>query len=135
MSYKCSLCKRDCHSRIGLNSHSKLCINITLQAQIHDLMRPKDGDEVNYRQGESGLGDCVHHNMLITCDLIQLYRLKALCVLMLEAIQGLRNAVGVGVGVSTFPEKSVTKVYSSMLLALRGGGWGSNFLEKALRKI
>ena len=27
-------------------------------------------------------------------------------------------------GVSAFPEKSVTKVYSSMLLALRGGGWG-----------
>ena len=31
------------------------------------------------------------------------------------AIQVLRNA---------FPEKSVTKVYGSTLLALRGGGWG-----------
>ena len=32
-----------------------------------------------------------------------------------------------GWGVLDFPEKSVTKVYGSMLLALRGGGWGSNF--------
>ena len=41
------------------------------------------------------------------------------------------NTVGVGGGgVSAFPEKSVTKVYSSMLLVLRGGGWGSNFQEK-----
>ena len=32
----------------------------------------------------------------------------------------LRNAVGVGE--SAFPEKSVTKVYGSTLLALRGGG-------------
>ena len=45
----------------------------------------------------------------------------------LGAIQVLRNAVGVGV---SFPGKSVTKVYSSTLLALRGGGWGSNSLEK-----
>ena len=42
----------------------------------------------------------------------------------------LRNAVGGG-GVS-FPEKSVTKVYRSTLLALRGGGWGSNFQEKSV---
>ena len=48
----------------------------------------------------------------------------------LGAIQVLRNAVGVG-GVS-FPRKSVTKVYGSMLLALRGGGWGSNFQEKSV---
>ena len=38
---------------------------------------------------------------------------------------------GVG-GVSAFPEKSVTKVYGSTLLALRGGGWGSNFREKSV---
>ena len=25
---------------------------------------------------------------------------------------------------SNFPEKNITKVYGSMLLALRGGGWG-----------
>ena len=37
-----------------------------------------------------------------------------------------------GGGVSAFPEKSVTKVYGSTLLALRGGGWGSNSQEKAL---
>ena len=43
----------------------------------------------------------------------------------------LRNAVGGG-GVSAFPEKSVTKVYGSTLLALRGGGWGSNFQEKSV---
>ena len=35
----------------------------------------------------------------------------------------LRNADGGG-GVSEFLEKSVTKVYGLMLLALRGGGWG-----------
>ena len=40
----------------------------------------------------------------------------------------LRNADGGG-GVSNFPEKSVTKVEGSTLLALRGGGWGSNFQE------
>ena len=39
-----------------------------------------------------------------------------------------------GVGVSAFPEKSVMKVCGSTLLALRGGGWGSNFQKKALRK-
>ena len=43
----------------------------------------------------------------------------------------LRNADG-GWGVSDFLEKSVTKVYGSMLLALRGGGLGSNFQKKAL---
>ena len=46
-------------------------------------------------------------------------------------IQVLRNAVRGG-KVSAFPEKSVAKVYSSMLLELRGGGWGSNFLEKSI---
>ena len=48
----------------------------------------------------------------------------------------LRNAVGGGGagggGVSAFPERSVTKVYGSTLLALRGGGWGSNFQEKSV---
>ena len=34
-------------------------------------------------------------------------------LLLLGAIQVLRNAVGGGVGVSTYPEKSVTKVYGS----------------------
>ena len=43
----------------------------------------------------------------------------------------LRNADGVG-GVSNFPEKGVTKVYVSMLLALRGDGWGSNFQKKSV---
>ena len=35
------------------------------------------------------------------------------------------NAIGGG-WVSAFLEKSVTEVYGSTLLALRGGGWGSN---------
>ena len=43
----------------------------------------------------------------------------------------LRNTVGGG-WVSAFPEKSVTKVYSSTLLALRGGGWRSISRGKAL---
>ena len=47
------------------------------------------------------------------------------------AIQVLRNAVGGG-WVSAFPEKSVTKVYGSTLLALRGGGWGLNFQGKSV---
>ena len=47
------------------------------------------------------------------------------------AIQVLRNAVGGG-RVSAFPEKSVTTVYCAMLLALRGGGWGSNSQEKSV---
>ena len=47
-------------------------------------------------------------------------------------IQVLRNAVG-GRWVSAFPEKSITKVYGSMLLALREGGWGQISREKALR--
>ena len=48
----------------------------------------------------------------------------------------LRNAVGGGWGgVSAFTEKSVTKMYGSTLLALRGGGWGSNFQEKSVRNI
>ena len=45
----------------------------------------------------------------------------------------LRNAVGGG-GVSAFPEKSVTKVYGSALLALRGGG-GQISRKKALCNI
>ena len=36
-------------------------------------------------------------------------------------------------GVSDFEEKSITKVYNSMLLALRRGGLVSNFQEKASR--
>ena len=43
----------------------------------------------------------------------------------------LRNAVRGG-WVSAFPEESVTKVYGSTLLALRGGGWGSNYEEKSV---
>ena len=45
------------------------------------------------------------------------------------AIQVLRNTVGV----SKCDEKSVSKVYGSMLLELRGGGWVSIFQKKALR--
>ena len=45
-------------------------------------------------------------------------------------IQVLRNAVG-GRGIR-FPKKSVTKVYNSTLLALRGGGCVSNFQEKSI---
>ena len=48
------------------------------------------------------------------------------------AIQVLRNAVGGG-GVSSFPKNSVTKVYYSTLLALRGGGGGPISRKKALR--
>ena len=48
----------------------------------------------------------------------------------LGAIQVLRNADGGGV--STFPGKSVTKVYGPTLLALRGGGWGSNIQTKSV---
>ena len=44
----------------------------------------------------------------------------------------LRNAWGGG-RVSNFPGKSGTKVYGSMLLALRGGGGGPNSRKKALR--
>ena len=45
------------------------------------------------------------------------------------AIQVLRNVDGGGGG-SNFLGKSVTKVYGSTILALRGGGWGSKFQEK-----
>ena len=44
----------------------------------------------------------------------------------------LSNAVRGGGGGSAFPEKSVTKVYGSTLLALRWGGWGSNLQEKSV---
>ena len=47
----------------------------------------------------------------------------------LGAIQVLCNAVGVW-GVSTFLGKSIMKVYSSMLLALRGGWLGVIFPGK-----
>ena len=43
----------------------------------------------------------------------------------------LLNAIGGG-GVS-FHGKNVTQVYGSTLLALRGGGWGSNSQKKVLR--
>ena len=43
-----------------------------------------------------------------------------------------RNAMGWGEGVSAFPE-NITKMCGSMLLALCGVGWGSNFQKKALR--
>ena len=43
----------------------------------------------------------------------------------------LRNAL-LGGGVSDFPEKSVTKVFASTLLALRGGGWVSNVQENSV---
>ena len=46
-------------------------------------------------------------------------------------IQVLRNAVGGG-RVSDFPEKSVTKMYGSMLSALREGGGVSNFQKKSV---
>ena len=39
------------------------------------------------------------------------------------------NAVGGG-WVSTFLQQSVTEVYGSTLLALRGGGWGVKIPEK-----
>ena len=50
--------------------------------------------------------------------------------LTLGASQVLRNAVGGG-RLSDFPEKSVTKMYGSTLLALRGGGWRSNVQKKS----
>ena len=43
----------------------------------------------------------------------------------------LRNAVGGG-RVSDLHEKSITKMYGSPLLELRGGGWVSNFQEKSV---
>ena len=46
------------------------------------------------------------------------------------AIQVLRNAVGGG-RVSDFPDKSITKMYGSTLLALQG--WVSTFQKKPLR--
>ena len=47
------------------------------------------------------------------------------------AIQVLRNADGGGGGIR-FSGKSVTKVKCSMLIALRGGGWGSNFPKNSV---
>ena len=44
----------------------------------------------------------------------------------------LRNAAGV-VGFSFPGKKTITILYSSTLLALREGGWGSNFKEKINR--
>ena len=47
-------------------------------------------------------------------------------------MQVLHSAVRGG-RVSDFPEKSVTKMYGSTLLALRGGGWvGVKFPEKSV---
>ena len=46
----------------------------------------------------------------------------------------IRNAVGGG-GCQLSRKKSVTKMYGSTLLALRGGGWGSNLQEKSVRNI
>ena len=42
----------------------------------------------------------------------------------------LHNSVGVG-GSQLPRKKCITKVYSSMLLALQGGGWRSNSQEKS----
>ena len=50
----------------------------------------------------------------------------------LKAIQVLRNAV-VGGRWSDFRETSITKMYGSTLLALRGGGWVSNIQTKTIR--
>ena len=52
---------------------------------------------------------------------------------MLGAIQVLCNAMGGKV--SNFPEKSITKVYGSMLSALRGGGWVSIFQQKSRNSL
>ena len=46
----------------------------------------------------------------------------------LEVIQVLRNAVGGG----AISRKTVTKVYGSILLALREGGWVSIFQGKGV---
>ena len=54
----------------------------------------------------------------------------SVCNPSLGAIQVLRNARGVGGCQISRPENSVTKVYASMLLALRGGGWVSIFQKK-----
>ena len=43
----------------------------------------------------------------------------------------LRNAVGGG-RVSDFLEKCIRKMYGSTLLALRGGGWVSNFPKRSV---
>ena len=43
----------------------------------------------------------------------------------------LRNA-DEGGGCQIFQGKCVTKAYGSTLLALRGGGWGSNYQEKSI---
>ena len=40
--------------------------------------------------------------------------------------------MGMGGGVSDFLEKKFTNVECSMLLALRGGGWGSTFQENSV---
>ena len=50
---------------------------------------------------------------------------------LLWAIQVLRNADG-GEGVSNFPGKKCYEGVRSMLLALRGGGWGFNFQERSV---
>ena len=51
----------------------------------------------------------------------------------LGAIQVLRNADGVHGGVSDFLEKTDEGIgLCSMLLALRGGGWESNFQKNSV---
>ena len=66
---------------------------------------------------------------MIWCNIWLILHITRLCcsvkVYYLGAIQVLHNAVRVGV--SNLPEKSITKVYGSMLLALRGGEWVSIF--------
>ena len=57
---------------------------------------------------------------------------KAIAFCYKWAIQVIRNADRGAWRVSNFPEKSVTKVYGSTLLALRGVGWGSNFQETSV---
>ena len=57
------------------------------------------------------------------------------CLVMVSGCKGPLKCyvtqMGVG-GVSSFQKNSVTKVKYSTLLALRGGGLGSNFLEKSV---
>ena len=67
-------------------------------------------------------------------SITQLNAQKSDSIAYLWAIQALRNAIvgGGGSGASNFQKKTVTKVYGSTLLALRGGGWVSNFRGKSV---
>ena len=52
-----------------------------------------------------------------------------------ETMQQCCNSSVTGGGtVSDFPEKSITTMYGSTLLVLRGCGWGWNFQKKHLRR-